>query len=102
MSTLKICCHSLGYWLTDVKSITAEPTFGILDNDPCGSMVSRHKQDERMLGEAMNLSVAEFTPDVAFGRLIHVERHTGTTEHWIVPDGSCFLMNDSGRTIDRI
>ena len=30
------------------------------------------------------------------------EEHHGEPEMWIIPAGACFLMSDSGKTIDRI
>ena len=107
MATLKICVHDHTYWLTDVSEIQELGSFSIPDDYD----VSGGSSDEPVIAAARAsgfgkwpscFRVVDFKgqPEQGIGKVLGIDRAKGK-EWWIVPSRSCFLMSDSGRTIDR-
>ncbi len=99
MATLKICTHDRTQWLTGVRRITERNSFSApKDDDGRGSAVLRAAFEG---DHPPVINLVDFHGE-SVGKVLSVLMGRDDEEIWVVPAGSCFLMSDSGRTIDRI
>ena len=118
MSTLKICTMTKTQWLPEVRSVERLASFTTpVDYRylPCGekgpTYRKRAREKENAVlqaaiestgnGMAAGIQMVEFW-DEEVGVVLRVKQHGAEPKVWIVPDRSCFLMSDAGKTIDRI
>ncbi len=101
MATLKICTHDRTQWITSVRRITEQRSFSVPKGD--------HLTDDAILRAALGkedptphvVHLTDFSGE-SVGKVLQVLTERGDTECWVVPVNSCFLMSDTGKTIDRI
>lgn len=98
MATLKICTNQTR-WITEVDRVDLCVSFDYDGEEDPASVAFRTYSEE--IGSA--LLSADFPECIKVGRVIRVYRQQGRNEFqtWIVPADSCFLMTDSGKTIDH-
>ena len=111
MATLKICTHDRHRWITDVQEVVIAESFSVTHfDDPLQDCKASHatihgndirfttvvdfqapKPEEKVIGDIC-------------GNVLHVTRSDkpNTIYQYVVPQRSCFLMSDAGKTIDRI
>ncbi len=100
MATLKICADKTR-WILDVTRITE---IGQFDTD--GKIDLRAEAARTFIEVSNEPFVADFAPGSVRVLILRVSislsRSVGEkTQVWIVPVDSCFLLGDSGRTIDH-
>ena len=101
MATLKICTHDRTQWLTGVRRIIEQNAFSV----PKGDDIT----DDAILRAALGgedpsphvVHLVDFSGE-SVGKVLRVSMGRDDTECWVVPANACFLMSDSGKTIDRI
>ena len=91
------------YWVTGVKCLIDLRSFSVPDEpgdiDFGALAYGAGHQDHRL---DRGYTVVGFGGQKSeIGHLLSIETERGC-EHWIVPDGSCFILGDNGKTIDRI
>jgi hypothetical protein len=101
MATLKICANEKVYWLDGVARIVDDHDFtvnwdeimyGAFENSEMPDAVYTTGFDENCTRDVKQ------TGKVLFVTLAHKQE----PECWVVPRRSCFLLSDTGKTIDRI
>lgn len=107
MATLKIITHDRTVWIFDVDEVTLAIRFPVKNfDDPLGDVPSFGLESE----EPRLVTVVDFqAPDpdaqveeLRVGNVLHVRGDTWTCTRVVVaPSASCFLMSESGKTIDR-
>lgn len=110
MSTFKICTMDRTHWITDVQHvdlISCYPT--TIEGESSGDKSEVLHGNEVL--EAMNKNGFE-SPNVLNLATFQKGNHTACyvslrrllsdeVEYWVAPAGSCYIMGDSGQTIDR-
>ncbi len=102
MSTLKICTMSHTTWITEVKGVQLLRSFSIPDDAKTTEIDALAFAGD--YGPPPRVySVTDFAGQGIdrIGNVLSVDK-AGESETWLVPSGACFLMSDSGKTIDRI
>lgn len=110
MATLKICTHDRTQWLLGVRRVMEQRAFSVPKDD----RGDRGKEGERAKGDAILraalggddpsphvVNLTDFSGE-SVGKVLQISFERDDTECWIVPANSCFLMSDTGKTIDRI
>lgn len=101
MATLKICVLNRTHWITEVKGVQLLRSFSVPDD-------AENRQIDGLAFEPgfeapKVYSIADFDGQGTgrIGNVLSVDKD-GFSETWLVPAGACFLMSESGKTIDRI
>lgn len=115
MATLKIrYADHLTRWYTDVKSIQVMQRWEVLDpQDPCWDGTDGneggHGESGRGSRTFRGVEYDYFQPGNREAVLLAVKNGSTADPDWthgeryvVVPVGEAFLMNDEGKTIDRI
>ncbi len=104
MSTLKICTHDMTYWLTDISEVHELSSFpvpgAVLDGTEDIIQAARENGYQQWPSCFTVVDFKGHGPQ-AVGNVLAITRANGI-EWWIVPNRACFLMSDTGQTIDRI
>lgn len=110
MATLKICTHDRTRWITDVKEVVIEEAFSVSNfDDPLADCKAPNRTRNGI--EHVDTTVVDFQapkPEEKVqgdtnGHVLRVYSHRGgIASRFVVPQSACFLMSDSGKTIDRI
>ena len=108
MATLKIVnLFGTSYWITDIREIGEIRRFALPEKS------NPHSIDVDLMKLAFgddpvpsNLTICDLTSN-SEGKVLYISRkdreeHDGKIEVWIVPADSCYLLSDSGKTVDRI
>lgn len=102
MATLKICLLSRVHWITDVQEVILLRAFNVPDdakNDQIAGLAFGPGFEAPPTYSMMDFD-NQGTDRV--GNVLSLEKKSGGSQVWVVPDGAAFLMSDSGKTIDRI
>lgn len=109
MATLKICTHDRTRWITDVTEVVIEESFIVTHfDDP---LLDCHAPNATKLGQLTRATtVVDFQKpkpeEKVFGDtdgyVLLINRKGSDHRIFVVPQRSCFLMSDAGKTIDRI
>lgn len=112
MSTLKICTHDRTHWLTDIEKIILVRSFTVEHfDDPivdASGAVSHAIVRGNDVHSTMVVDFQAPDPDHKVrgddvGNALLVWRKGDTFPQMIVaPSRSCFLLSDTGKTVDRI
>ena len=111
MATLKVCTQQRTYWVTDVYEVILDHSFNVVHYD--NVLQDCDCPDAVLRGNDIRVSVVvDFqAPDPerevkgdTVGNVLWVRRvnEYDYTHRVVAPAGSCFLMGDTGKTIDRI
>ncbi len=103
MATLKICVHDRTYWLMDVSEVRQLSSFDIPDEsmDDSEAIIVAARKNGLNWPNGYTFTDFKGSAKPVIGNVICVDSKSGI-EWWIVPNRSCFLMSDTGATIDRI
>ena len=101
MATLKICTHDRTQWLLSVRRVMEQRAFSVPKGD--------EPTDDEILRAAIGgddpsphvVNLVDFSGE-SIGKVLQVTFGRDDVECWVVPGGSCYLMSDTGKTIDRI
>ncbi len=107
MATLKICTHDRTHWITEVRQVTEVRSFRVPEEGDFDihALAFDSMPPGRTPGPVVH--VVGFHDELC-GKLLFVEREKGRErneddgEYWVVPGRSCFLLSDTGKTVDRI
>ncbi len=118
MATLKICTMSRTRWLPGIRSVESLAVFSTPEehrktsaiSDPSTARRMRLEKEKAIVDAAIGacgddmaagIQLAEFWEE-EMGAVLRVQQSGFEDKIWIVPDRSCYLISDTGKTIDRI
>ncbi len=110
MATLKICTHDRTRWITDVREVIIEESFSVTQwGDEAEILGCCNAPNATRDGDAVRSTIvvdfqkpnpAEKVIGDLCGNVLLLLR-SGRRDRVVVPQRACFLMSDSGKTIDR-
>lgn len=109
MATLKIVnLFGTSYWITDIREIGEIRRFELPEKSEDLMKLAFGDNPEVGIHPTIpkNLTICDLTGH-SEGKVLYVSRkdreeHDSKIEVWIVPANSCYLLSDSGKTVDRI
>lgn len=108
MATLKICTHDRTRWITDVQEVTIEEAFSVTNfDDPLANTTAPRATVDgngirsTLVVDFQKPNLAEKVIGDECGHVLLLRRG-GRRDLVVVPQRSCFLLSDAGKTIDRI
>jgi len=102
--TLKVCARTI-HWISNVREVMELHTFEVAP-----SALSVHDGIYAEACKSFNFPkdshtvwVAEFEESDQWGKILKIERDNDKFSRMgIIPANQCFLLGDTGKTIDRI
>lgn len=102
MATFKICVLDRTYWITEVKGVQLLRSFSIPDEASTVEVDAlAFAGDHGPPPKVYSVTNFDGQGIDRIGNIIFIDT-VGGGETWLVPSGACYLMSDSGKTIDRI
>ena len=108
MATLKICSYERTFWVPEVREVIEERSFRIpehvVEGDELVNLAFPDPKESRL---PRGFTMTSFTKSDLEGKVLYVKTErtpfvASEWETWVVPSDRCYLMSDSGKTIDRI